>query len=114
MDARRKYKRSAKVVLVLLGTISIAGCDNQPQERQVYKSLRDCTEEWGIQKCDPADNRYPTGHYYGPGYHVGSYGGYSGGSVGTVSGPGHTGSRAIGTVSRGGFGSSAGFHGGGS
>lgn len=116
VDARRKRRCSAKVALVLLGSISIAGCDRTPQEQQVYKSLRDCSEEWGIQKCDPADNRYPTGHYFGPSYGAGGFhsSGASVGTAGTVSGAGPGGSRAIGTVSRGGFGSSAGFHGGGS
>jgi len=101
VDARRKHRCSAKVVLVLVGTVSLSGCNQEPQQRSVYKSLRDCSEEWGIEKCDPADKRYSTGHYYGPSY-LGAYVGRgTGGAMDT---------RSIGTVSsasRGGFGSSA-------
>lgn len=111
MKADRKRRCSTRVALVLLGTFSLAGCEQEPERRHVYKSLRDCTEEWGIQKCDPADNRHPTGYYYGPGFRGGTYGGTHMGSSDAMRQPG---SRAVGTVSRGGFGSSASAHGGGS
>jgi uncharacterized protein YgiB involved in biofilm formation len=111
VDARRKRRCSTRVALVLLGTISLAGCEQEPEQRHVYKSLRDCTEEWGIEKCDPADNRHPTGYYYGPSYRGSTYSGSHMGGSGAVRPPG---SRAVGSVSRGGFGSSASAHGGGS
>ena len=92
---------------MLLGSVALAGCDQEPQKRHVYKSLRDCSEEWGIEKCDPATGGQPTGYYYGPSFSGSSYSGPHGGT----SPPG---SRAVGTVSRGGFGSSASSHGSGS
>ncbi|MBI4989518.1 MAG: hypothetical protein HZC23_11920 [Rhodocyclales bacterium] len=104
---RRKRRSSVKVALVLLGTISLAGCEEEPQTRHVYKSLRDCTEEWGIQKCEPATGGHPTGYYYGPSFRGGTYTGAHAGAM-------RPGSRAVGTVSRGGFGTSASGHGGGS
>lgn len=103
----RKRRCSRRVALVLLGSIALAGCDEEPQTRHVYKSLRDCTEEWGIEKCEPATGGHPTGYYYGPGFRGSTY---SGARIGTAP----PGSRAVGTVSRGGFGSSASSHGSGS
>ena len=109
MGAERKRKCSSRVALVLLGSMALAGCDEEPQSRHVYKSLRDCTEEWGIQKCEPATGGHPTGYYYGPSFRGSTY---SGTSVGSHHA--QPGSRAVGTVGRGGFGSSASSHGGGS
>lgn len=102
-----KRRCSVKVALVLLGSIPLAGCDQEAQSRHVYKSLRDCSEEWGIEKCEPATGDHPVGHYYGPSFRGSTY-------VGPQAGAVRPGSRAIGTVSRGGFGSSAAGHGGGS
>lgn len=109
MTAARKRKCSSRVALVLLGSISLAGCDEAPQTRHVYKSLRDCTEEWGIEKCEPATGSHPRGYYYGPDFRGSTY---SGSHVGAGGSP--PGTRAVGTVSRGGFGSSASSHGSGS
>ena len=111
MKAGRKRRCSTKVALVLLGTISLAGCEQEPEQRQVYKSLRDCSEEWGIQKCDPATGGHPAGYYYGPSFRGSAHTAGTSHTAGTTH---TTGSRAVGTVSRGGFGSSASAHGGGS
>jgi len=108
MAGVRKRRCSTRVVLVLLGTVSLAGCDQEPEQRHLYRSLRDCTEEWGMQKCEPATGGHPTGYYYGPSFRGSSHAGAASGGLRTP------GTRAVGTVSRGGFGSSASAHGGGS
>lgn len=107
MARGEKRRCSTSVALVLLGSVSLTGCDQEPDQRHVYKSLRDCTEEWGIQKCEPATGGHPSGYYYGPSFRGSTYGGSHAG----LRAPG---TRAVGTVSRGGFGSSASAHGGGS
>lgn len=109
----RKRKASGKVALVLLGAVIVAGCDQAPQSRYVYRSLKDCSEEWGLAKCDPAEG-YPQGWYFGPtmsgeGSHTTSSGSRIGWSGGQPQGSQH----AVGTVSRGGFGAHGGGHSGG-
>lgn len=108
MTGKRKRRSSAHVVLVLLGSVSLSGCDQEPEQRHLYKSLRDCTEEWGMQKCEPATGGHPTGYYYGPSFRGSTHFGT------TTGGARAPGTRAVGTVSRGGFGTSASAHGGGS
>lgn len=102
-----KRRSSLKISLVLIGMVALTGC--QREQRNVYKSREDCLKDWGnTQECEAvtaANNNYggsyhPLGYYYGPRYHGGG---------GTASG---LSSRAV-SVARGGFGSMAGFHGGG-
>lgn len=103
-----KRRSSAQITLVLIGMVALSGC--QSEQRNVYKSKEDCLQDWGrpedCEQVSPANNYYgggyhPVGYYYGPRYH---------GSGGTLTGIPST--RAV-AVARGGFGSSAGFHGGG-
>ena len=101
-------RRSLNITLALIGAVALAGC--QPENRSVYKSREDCLKDWGSgQECEEINenNRHyggsahPLGYYYGPRYR-----GSAGSMVGTPS------AHAV-SVARGGFGSSAGFHGGG-
>ena len=103
VEGGRTRRRSSRVVLVLLGGMSLAACGDG-QERQVYASPEDCREEWGEERCEPAGSGHPHGHTYGPSYHRGSPPQRLGPS-------GAQPSKAVGTVSRGGFGRSAASHG---
>ncbi len=106
-----RRRRSAKVTLVVMAAgVTLAGCDQAPEQRNLYSSLEDCRRDWSIDKCEPVNK---------------SGGGAGGGSGGgryyqgpPHSGPAPAGSRSIGVtnVARGGFGgfglSRGGFGGG--
>ncbi len=112
----KKLRRSSRVTLVLVGVASLAACDRaDEQRRDVYKTREDCLADWGNkpEDCKPATEprHASSGFWYGPIYPL-RYGYSSGQSwtqgarsgshaIGSAS-PGHAGS-----VSRGGFGSSA-------
>ena len=109
----RSRKSSAKVTLVLMGSITLAACgDEAVQQRDVYASLDGCAKDWGRpEKCEAAPSQSPTNRgsshvYLGPPYasRVDSAG------KPLTSNLAH---RTV-SVSRGGFGSSAGAHGSGS
>lgn len=96
-------KSTVHITLALIGCIALAGCGRE-EKRPVYKSRQDCLDDWGGNEkdCEPASQKSAHyGYYYGPRY----YGSLAAGR----------GSRAISsmTVSRGGFGSLARFHGSG-
>lgn len=97
------------LVLVGLSVIGLSGCERE--QRNVYQSKADCLQDWGSeQECEEVNqgnsyyggSYYPRGYFYGPRYY---------GDGGTRSGTPSL--RAV-SVARGGFGSSLGFHGGGS
>lgn len=102
-------RRSVKITLALIGAVALAGC--QSENRSVYKSREDCIKDWGADEkmCEEITegNRHygggahPVGYFYGPRYY-----GNAGSMHGTPS------AHAV-SVARGGFGSRAGFHGGG-
>jgi uncharacterized protein YgiB involved in biofilm formation len=98
---KRICKKSARVGLVLIGSLSLAACDQAPTQRDIYASREDCAADWGAKpaNCEPVrDARTGLWHYWGPSYMYGSR---------PITGNGVV-SRAIGShVSRGGFGSSA-------
>lgn len=103
-----KRRRSLQITLVLIGMVALSGCSSE--QRNVYKSKEDCLQDWGSgQECEEvnSNNNYYGGSYYPGGYFYGPR--YSG-SAGTMHGTPSL--RAV-SVARGGFGSSAGFHGGG-
>jgi len=69
-------KRSARVRLVVLGTVvGVSGCDSAPQplQQQVYASREDCVRDWGDPPdCSPAPSHGSTGYggyYWGPRYY---------------------------------------------
>ena len=101
-------KRSRRVGLVLIGSLSLAACEQAPTQRDVYASREDCAVDWGEpgKNCEPVkDHRTGAWRYYGPHYNYGS-------RPATMN---HGASRAIAShVSRGGFGSTAAAHGAGS
>jgi hypothetical protein len=123
MDMRRR-RSSSSISLVLISASALTACGQSSPpgadtlRRDVYTSQADCMKDWGADpaKCEPRKSGSGTSsytHYYGPGYHHGSYG-----SSNAAHGAGSTtearpGSRATGTahVSRSGFGSSASSHG---
>lgn len=102
-------KSSTRVTLVLIGVAALtAACQRAEEKRDVYATREDCLADWGHkpEDCKPAtEARHASrGFWYGP-----TYGGYGSGftrgssrSIGSSSMGGHSGS-----VSRGGFGSSA-------
>jgi uncharacterized protein YgiB involved in biofilm formation len=102
---KRTWKKSSRVGLVLIGSLALAGCGDSASQRDIYASREDCSADWGQKpaSCEPVrDARTGLWRYYGPSYLYGSRP-YTG----------NTGlSRVIATnVTRGGFGSSAHFHG---
>jgi uncharacterized protein YgiB involved in biofilm formation len=121
-DRKPRRKSSLSVTLVLIGTAALAGCDDGPDNgpayarRDTYASLEDCQKDWGrSEQCEPAAGSVSQGssgthggsgssgyvRYYGPWY----------GDASPSTGP-RPGSHANGSmsVSRGGFGSTAGLH----
>jgi uncharacterized protein YgiB involved in biofilm formation len=101
----RKRRSSLRITLVLIGTAALSACDQGPRytNRDMYASAEDCQKDWGRpEACQETtlggQGTQPVRTWYGPTYASDS------GSA--------RGSRAIGvsSVSRGGFGSSAGFH----
>jgi len=95
-----------QITLVLIGTLAVVGCSKKEQ-RHVYTSKQDCLDDWNSdpQKCeevgkDSQHYRSNAHYFYGPWFRSG-----------TVL-TGSQGSRSIRnmSVSRGGFGSLAGFH----
>ena len=107
----RRFRKSGKVTLVLVGVSALAGCGGgDDTRRDVYKTREDCLADWGNkpEDCKPAtEQRHRSmGYFYGPSYLY-----HSGGSGSTWT-PGTNSHRAIGStsshgVSRGGFGTSA-------
>ncbi|MEW6665180.1 MAG: hypothetical protein AB1512_08170 [Thermodesulfobacteriota bacterium] len=126
-------KRSKKITLTLIASISLAACggESQPTKREVYANKQDCIDDWGNEKDCEEVVRQGTSYYHGPHYF------YSGGRPyyipsgsqdpkpvsaaaafskvpeGRLS---STATRSVHTASvvRGGFGASASFHGSGS
>ncbi|HXV20348.1 MAG TPA: hypothetical protein VD811_05070 [Desulfuromonadales bacterium] len=103
-----KRRSSLQISLVLVGMVALTGC--QQEQRNVYKSREDCLQDWGSgQECEEVTaanssyggSHHPVGYFFGPRYY---------GSGGTLRGTPSV--RAF-SVARGGFGSMAGFHGGG-
>lgn len=92
-------RRSLQVSLVLMGALAVATYGDSRQ--YLYKNKKDCMDDWGSdQACREApygSSYYRTGYYFGPRY-------------GSRSGSGMTHAVGSATVSRGGFGSMAGFH----
>ncbi|MGB3513865.1 MAG: hypothetical protein WBA93_32590 [Microcoleaceae cyanobacterium] len=120
MTKPTKIRRSVIITLVLISSISITACASR-KRREVYKSLEDCSREWGgVEKCElVTDGTYPSGYYYGPRYYR------SGSSIyyyrnsnsryqpvpsnaGILKSPSGRSRSSIGTVNRGGFGSRGG------
>lgn len=111
-----KKRASAHLTLVLIGSVTLAGCSDPTDQRDLYANRADCVRDWGDddKKCEPAPSHASgghTGYYYGPRRTSPIGPQLSDGSRSAA----RPGSHAIGTahVSRGGFGSSAGFHSGG-
>jgi uncharacterized protein YgiB involved in biofilm formation len=97
-------KSSARVTLALIGVAALAGCGEQ--RRDVYASREDCLADWGnkVEDCKPAtDSRHSSrGYWYGPTHSSSAWSSRSSPrSIGSSSSGSH------GSVSRGGFGSSA-------
>lgn len=103
-------KSSLKVSLVLIGTVALSGCGEERQQRDIYASLADCQKDWGRPgACEAAPTSVSSGsttahrYYFGPSYS---------GATDSRGSP-RPSRNAISSmhVARGGFGSSAGFHG---
>ncbi|MBJ6802333.1 hypothetical protein [Geomonas propionica] len=104
-------RRSLQISLVLMGTLAVVSYGEE--NHYLYANKKDCQDDWGDASCREVPSESSGGghggggRYYGPRYGSSGYGGGSGGYGGR-------GARAIGvtSVSRGGFGSLGGFHGG--
>ena len=97
----KKKKSSLQISLALIATVAISSCGEKGM-RPIYKTLDECKAEWGASDCDSIPGDSPD-HYYGSYYgkfHRGSA--YNRGSMSKA--------VAVGHVTRGGFGSSSGFH----
>ena len=103
----RRFRKSGRVTLVLIGVAALAGCGGDDTRRDVYRSREDCLADWGNkpEDCQPASEprHRGLGYFYGPSYvyHSGTSGStWTSGTRGTRS----IGSTHSGSVSRGGFG----------
>jgi len=98
------------VSLVLVGAVTLVGCGEEAEQRDLYASLEDCQKDWGRpEACEPAPRAAGTSHtgmWYGPHYAAGP----------AADGTTARGRHAVGStrVTRGGFGSSSGLHSSGS
>jgi hypothetical protein len=98
-------KSSHGITLVLIGVAALAGCSEQ--KRDMYATREDCLADWANkpEDCVPANPGRGGGIYYGPSYSVpwwrSSSSFHSGSTSRAVS------SVPSGSVSRGGFGSTA-------
>ena len=104
----RRFRKSGRVTLVLIGTTALIGCGGDDTRRDVYKSREDCLADWGNkpEDCKPAtDARHRSmGYFYGPAYMYNALWGSRGWSSSTRSSRAAFSTSASGSVSRGGFG----------
>lgn len=67
-------KRSAKITLVLISSISLiaTGCSSQQAtKKEMYQNLDDCAQEWGSSAyCQPTTPSNPYSYYLGPDYYI--------------------------------------------
>ncbi|MEO8203032.1 MAG: hypothetical protein ABI630_04160 [Betaproteobacteria bacterium] len=66
-------KRSAAVTLVLAGSLS--GCGEPQTQHDVYAKLEDCTKDWGnpAECSQVTDGRHSSTYFYGPRYYGSSF-----------------------------------------
>lgn len=105
---KRVLRKSHRVGLVLMGSLSLAACGESVQQRDVYATREDCAVDWGEpgKNCEPVRDQH-TGawRYHGPMYSYGERPATRNAGA----------SRAVAShVTRGGFGSMAAAHGSGS
>jgi uncharacterized protein YgiB involved in biofilm formation len=102
----RRFRKSGRVTLVLIGVSAVAGCGGDDTRRDVYKTRQDCLADWGNkpEDCQPATGEHHRGmgYFYGPPYIFRSGG--SGSAWTGARGNRSIGSASSGSVSRGGFG----------
>lgn len=105
----RRFRKSGRVTLVLMGVAALTGCGGDDTRRDVYKSREDCLADWGNkpEDCTPAtqSQHRGLGYFYGPSYLYHSGGSGSSWTSGRSSRS--IGSTSSGSVSRGGFGSTS-------
>lgn len=67
-------KKSAKITLVLISSISLlaTGCGTQQAtKREMYQNKEDCAQEWGsAANCQPTNPSNPLSYYLGPDYYI--------------------------------------------
>jgi uncharacterized protein YgiB involved in biofilm formation len=104
----RRFRKSGRVTLVLMGVAALPGCGGgDDTRRDVYRSREDCLADWGNkpEDCRPATEPRHSGlgYFYGPAYVYHSGGSGSAWTSGARSGRA-IGATSTGSVSRGGFG----------
>ena len=70
---KRRLRKSARIRLVVLGTITLGACgqsqDPAVSSRYVYGMYTDCVHDWGEQNCrDRSSPSSGFGTFYGPYY----------------------------------------------
>ena len=118
----RAKRSTATLTLVLIGAAALHGCGADEEDtatRDVYRSRADCQRDWGEddKKCEPVTSGSHAGMFYGP-LIWGMASGFGNRGAGLAPRPGSNAvastatnvTRSGGTVSRGGFGSSASSH----
>lgn len=111
---RRTARITTSAITLLLVGAFVAGCENEERHRAFYNSKEACLKDWGSEtSCQPSHGSNGLVYYFGPWYSRSSsfWGRGGGASSGIVSQGG--GAVASGSESHfGGFGASAGAHGG--
>jgi uncharacterized protein YgiB involved in biofilm formation len=117
MSNMRSRRCTATLTLVLISTAALNGCGRDEEEatRDVYRTRADCQRDWGedTAKCEPVTSGTHAGMFYGPLLYGLASGMGGRGPLGSTMGP-RQGTNAVGSttvprgsISRGGFGSSA-------
>jgi hypothetical protein len=107
-------KRTSAITLILAGAF-IVGCDGDERHRAFYKSKEDCLKDWGGTESSCQQSVHNGGvYYFGPWYTSSSafWGRGGGGAAGIVGASGGSISSSAESAHFGGFGESAGAHGG--
>jgi hypothetical protein len=67
----RARKRTAAITLVLAGSATLGGCGSPVEQRDAYASQQACLKDWNnASLCEPVrDGRYSTSYFYGPPYY---------------------------------------------
>jgi hypothetical protein len=107
-------RRSTAITLFLVGAC-IAACDGDQRHRAFYRTKEECLKDWGTEtSCQQSTGPNGGSYYYGPWYnHSSGFWGRGGGAApGIVSEGGGSVSSSSEAGHFGGFGESAGAHGG--
>jgi hypothetical protein len=112
---RRRINRTTSAITLLLVGACVVGCDSEERHRAFYSSKEACLKDWGTEtSCQQSHGSNGMVYYFGPWYSRSSsfWGRGGGASSGIVSQGGGTVTSGTEAARFGGFGESAGAHGG--